>query len=113
MPEGPSQCSVRLRGLTDGISRSHRVVAFANAFRPTSNPADSYSVVFEEEEDADGSFGAGRATVAAGAEGADDGMQVDSVEAGGSGAAPGMGGGRGARVRQFRKRKQDEEGGAS
>ena len=52
MPEGPSQCSVRLRGLTDGISRSHRVVAFANAFRPTSNPADSYSVVFEEEEDA-------------------------------------------------------------
>ena len=80
---------------------------------PSLQPAAAIISAVEEEEDADGSFGAGRATVAAGAEGADDGMQVDSVEAGGSGAAPGMGGGRGARVRQFRKRKQDEEGGAS
>ena len=72
------------------------------------------AIISAEEEDGGGSFGAGRAGVA---EGADDGMEVDGVGAVALGAAPGgdvLGGGRGARVRQFRQRKQqDEEGEAS
>ena len=75
-------------------------------------PAAIISAV--EEEDEDGSFRAGRAGAT---EGADDGMEVDGVEAVALGAAPGgdvLGGGKGARVRQFRQRKQqDEEANAS